>query len=481
MLPVKQNLYLNYAVLFVLIYFVVFAKLGDFPFRFWDESMFAVNAYEMEKNGNYMVPYFDGAIDWRNSKPLLLTWIQTGFIKVFGFGELTMRLPSAIAVALSILVLFQFLRKNVDLLFAWIAALILLTSTGYIGVHTGRTGDADALFSLFVLLSIISCANWLLTEKGMYIFLTCIFLSLSFLTKSFAGFIFIPGFALAGIYFQKKAIAKIFKTWHFYAGTIVIMLVLIFIFYVRDLYQPGYLASTFQNDAGRFFNDADNHTQGWDFYLQHIFYERYLFWTIPFFFGLILIQKISEKSQKILAVFATILTFSYLIIISVSTTKLYWYDMPIYPLMACISAIPICLILNYSVEKSKQIRLIIVMIALFFIPYRKMFFDSQSQKMPYGDRVTEMTSLYLHHQIKHNQQENLTVFHHGYAGSLLCYKYMYADRGKELTIKYAADFHNGEVVFVSNENLKKEIYSIYNLDTISVFETGIFVRINCAK
>jgi 4-amino-4-deoxy-L-arabinose transferase-like glycosyltransferase len=39
-------------------YFVVFAKLGEFPFRFWDESMFAVNAYEMDKNGNYMVPYF---------------------------------------------------------------------------------------------------------------------------------------------------------------------------------------------------------------------------------------------------------------------------------------------------------------------------------------------------------------------------------------------------------------------------------------
>jgi len=67
---------LHYLILIVLIYFVVFFKLGSFSFRLWDESMFAVNAYEMKQSGNYMVPYFDGEVDWGNRKPLLLTWIQ---------------------------------------------------------------------------------------------------------------------------------------------------------------------------------------------------------------------------------------------------------------------------------------------------------------------------------------------------------------------------------------------------------------------
>jgi hypothetical protein len=59
----------------------------------------------------------------------------------------------------------------------------------------------------------------------------------------------------------------------------------------------------------------------------------------------------------------------------------------------------------------------LILAGIFIIPYRKMFFESQSHKMPYGDRVTEMTSLYLHHQTKQNLEENITVFHYGYAGS----------------------------------------------------------------
>ena len=232
--------FLNYLILILLIYFVVFFKLSSFSFRLWDESMFAVNAYEMEKSGNYMVPYFDNEVDWRNSKPLLLTWIQVGLIKMFGFSELTMRLPSAIAVAFSILMLFNFLRTKIDLLFAWIASLILLTSVGFIGFHTGRTGDTDSLLSFFLLATCIYFLKWLLEDKPKFVLISILFFSLAVMTKSFAAFLFIAPLISFGIYFLRDKFFNLFKSSQFYIGLVFFILSLILVFYVREMYQPGF-------------------------------------------------------------------------------------------------------------------------------------------------------------------------------------------------------------------------------------------------
>jgi 4-amino-4-deoxy-L-arabinose transferase-like glycosyltransferase len=476
----KQNA-LNYLILLVLIYFVVFAKLGDFPFRFWDESMFAVNAYEMEKNGNLMVPFFDNEVDLRNTKPLLLTWIQVGFIKLFGFSELTMRLPSAIAVSASLLALFSFLKRQVDLRFAWISSLILLTSTGYIGLHTGRTGDADALFSFFILMMSLQFANWMLNNKGLNLLLCFIFLSLAVLTKSFAAFLWLPGLLLTALLVDKSRFIRAFKISHFYVGLFVLIASLGVVFGIRELYQPGYINLALSNDASRVLLNADNHQQGWDFYLEQIFYHRFLFWSIPFVIGLILIQKILKPELKKLATISILLLTSYFILISISTTKLFWYDMPLYPFLACVAAIPIYVLFSQFFEVSSGSKYFAALILIFIIPYRKMFFESQSHKMPYGDRVTEMTSLYLHHQTKQNLEENITVFHYGYAGSALCYTYMYADQGKELKIKYEPQFSLGEKVFVSHENLIQVLNSKYETHTLETFETGVLVNIVSLK
>ena len=49
---------------------------------------------------------------------------------------------------------------------------------------------------------------------------------------------------------------------------------------------------------------------------------------------------------------------------------------------------------------------------------------------------------------------------------------------KNLKITYSPDFKSGEKVFVGNDSLKNYLITHFPLDTISVFETGIFVKIN---
>ena len=140
-------------VLFAILFFIVFLKLGSFQMRWWDESMFAVNTYEMMHNGKYFSNYYDGVPDVTNTKPPLINWLQILFVKIFGYNETSIRLPSAFAAAITILLVFNFISKRFSLTWAWISALILLTSPGFIGFHTARTGEADSLLTMFLCLS----------------------------------------------------------------------------------------------------------------------------------------------------------------------------------------------------------------------------------------------------------------------------------------------------------------------------------------
>src|SRR5690606_9717613 len=99
----------------------------------WDEARLAINAYEMSQNGNLIVTYFDGAPDMWNTKPPLLIWIQALFIKMFGFNELAIRLPSAIAALFTCVVILIFSEKYLkNFWFGFIAVVVLVTSQGYI-------------------------------------------------------------------------------------------------------------------------------------------------------------------------------------------------------------------------------------------------------------------------------------------------------------------------------------------------------------
>ncbi|MBI3133060.1 MAG: glycosyltransferase family 39 protein [Bacteroidetes bacterium] len=466
----------HYALLLTCIYLVVFLKLGSFPFRFWDESMFVVNACEMEKSGNYMVPFFDHAVDWRNSKPLLFTWIQVGFIKIFGFNELAMRLPSALAVAGSVLMLFHFLRKRMGLLFAWTAALILLTSQGYITYHTGRTGDADALLSFLLLATCICYLKWLPDTNWKFLGLSLFFFGLAVMTKSFAAFLIVPALLGFALFYLKTRFLQVFSSGYFYLGFAFVLLSLFVVFPLRELYQPGFLTYTFSHDAGRLGTIIELHDHGWDFYLESIFYHRYSTWTLAFLLGGILIFTVKEKPLRTVGLFSLVFSLGYLVLISVSTTKLVWYDMPLYPFMAIISAVPVYLLLNQFFAAKSVFMTVAVIFVLFFIPYRRQFFAAQNNAFAPGDQKEELTSLFLFDQLKTGHANDLTVYHHGYQGSLLCYKYRYADLGYTLRITYTPDFKTGELVFVGNDSLKNELLLNLPVDTVTTFYHGLLFR-----
>ncbi|HRH84480.1 MAG TPA: glycosyltransferase family 39 protein, partial [Bacteroidia bacterium] len=152
-------------VLMLFLYFPLFLHLQKESVFLWDESRLAWNAIEMSKNNNFIVTYFEGKPDLWNTKPPLLVALQALNIKVLGVNELALRLPSAIAAFITCIVLFYFLKKQTNQMWlGFFAAMILVTSQGYVNYHCSRTGDYDSLLILFTTLFCLSFFNYLHTK-----------------------------------------------------------------------------------------------------------------------------------------------------------------------------------------------------------------------------------------------------------------------------------------------------------------------------
>jgi len=119
-----------------------------------DEPRFAEASREMRARGDYVVPYFNNG--YRFDKPPLTYWAQVACYRVFGENDFAARLPSALAAAFTVLVVYGFGTRLYGAGVGWGAALIFLTSL-QVSMHA-KGAVADMLMVLFFTLSM--WAGW---------------------------------------------------------------------------------------------------------------------------------------------------------------------------------------------------------------------------------------------------------------------------------------------------------------------------------
>lgn len=479
MIKKNINIYYHILALGILIYFVVFLKIDSFSMRWWDESLFAVNTYEMIHNGKYFSAYFDNLPDIYNTKPPLINWCQIIFVKLFGYTELALRLPSAIAACFSIIVLFIYIAKKINLIWAWLSALILLTSSGFINFHTARTGDSDSLLTFFLLVGNICFINYCLHSKKRDIFIFFIFISLAFATKMFAALLFMPAYFV--ILIQQKKLKEFTLNWVSLIGVTLFFSSSIVLFYLRELDTPGYLRETLFRDAGRFFNVIENHKEPVFFYIDNLFKSRFSLWSVLFIIGSSFILFSKNKIEKKILPSMLLLIFVYLLIISISITKLEWYDMPIYPYLSVIAAYPLFLLIKNFNDKENSFAIIptlFFIVTMFFYPYYIMFEKSQGNTISNGEKLLEANERYIFKKNRENKNlDDLKVYYSGQKSSLLFYKYKMAEKNQKLELVNNGLFKANDKVLVSNDSLKKELANKYKFLIIDSYDNAQVLQI----
>lgn len=324
--------------LLILCYIIFFRHLGEFTIRLWDEGRNAVNALEMVKNKNIFITYFNGVPDMWNVKPPLHIWLVAIFFKLFGVSELTLRLPSAISATLIVLIIYIFSLKVLKN--RWIGllgSLIILSSMGFPDIHIGRSGDYDALLTLFTFLGSIFTFIYFQNFNKKYLYYAGLFWTLAILTKSVAGLLLIPGIILFSV-FDKK-ILKLIKQPSFWKTFLLLILTIGIYYGGREILNHGYLKAVLNEEIlGRYQKDIGSGGSNFWYYWNLMASFRFQKWIYFVPISILAFFFTKEKIIKQFIFYAYLLVISYFIIISKSETRQLWYDAQLYPLASLLVA-----------------------------------------------------------------------------------------------------------------------------------------------
>ena len=122
----------------------------------WDEALYAMSAWEMAESGDWIGVRMFGNLDYSNTKPPLNVWLLALAFKTFGRSLSSLRLVPALSAWLTVVALVVWSRRLFGPPVALLAGTVLATTFGFLHVHSGRTANTDALFTLLVTLVAIT-------------------------------------------------------------------------------------------------------------------------------------------------------------------------------------------------------------------------------------------------------------------------------------------------------------------------------------
>lgn len=349
----------NFILLFLFGWMVLalFLHLDDMSVEIYDEARRAVSASEMAAGeANWLVPTYNGAPDHWGTKPSLLVLCQAFWMKFLGVGELAVRLPSALAtLALCFLLTWWGRRDWGGALAGAMGALVVLCNWQFMGNHGARTGDFDAMLMLFLTAQVVFFYRWVIDDRLRWLWLAGLAVLLAGLTKGVAGGFFLPGIGL-WLLATGEGRKRLFRPalYGIIGGAIVLVLGY---YFLRNSVDPVYLEMVKANElGGRFASTNEGHRHPFWYYLENLVKDRamshLLALLVPavlfFFWKKGVVAKVAteiastsppprgegmEERRPSPALLTSIVALTFMLVISVAATKLYWYKTPVLPLL----------------------------------------------------------------------------------------------------------------------------------------------------
>ena len=429
----------------------------------WDESRNACNAIEMLHNGNCIVTCYDGKPDLWNTKPPLLIWMQAASMKLFGTNELALRLPSAIAGLLTILLIVLFVsRYYKNYYWGLLSGMILATMGGYIRYHITRTGDYDGLLSLFTTLSVLAFLLWMEhPEKKRYIYITATGFMFAILTKSAQGIIIAAPMLLLVVTSKNRRVFPSNK--HLYIAAIACLLPVTVFVVLREWMSPGYIQAALYNDiTGRYFSVIEGHEGDTFYFLRILFSFGAYFWIWLLLAAPPFIMVSTEKSQNKTLIFRLFLiALIFLLIASFSKTKGPQYIVSLYPLIALICGYVVysAAINTYElIHKNRwAVPAVSILILLtFMMPFRFVMEQNKKETLNLYDK--ESFGYFIK---KCPEYRHYYVLHDGYNAALIFYAHKYNRENYRIVLSEDTNFSVGDTVMICEQSMITKLKATY--------------------
>jgi len=309
-----------------------------------DETRYAEIPREMIESNDWVVPHFNGLRYFE--KPVLGYWVHACSLVLFGENNFAIRLPSALSVGLSALLIYMLIfkvlkkrEKEKDQI-SIVAAFIFLSSFEVFTIANSPV--LDNLFSFFLTASIVSFyfaseASKQSGKEKWFLILSGIACGLAFLTKGFLAFA-IPVIVLAPYLIWQKRYIDLFRmTWLPILSAIIVALPWSILIHLRE---PDYWRFFFWHEHIRRF--LAHNAQHKRFFLYFFFSSPGIF--LPWFFlipsAIIgLKEKLKPGNSEARLVRFSICWFVFpFLFFSFSHGKLLTYVLPCFPPFAILMA-----------------------------------------------------------------------------------------------------------------------------------------------
>ena len=165
----------------LLLGYMLFHNLGKGYLIQTDEAYHATNAYEMLKEGNWLVNIYRYTTDYFNSKPPLCLDLMILSYKLFGVSGFAARFPSALGGMLTFIIIVSFLLYKKDIYSAAVFPALFCSCTGLFTYHMYRAAEMDSIYNLFFVIAMLSLQ--LIKENYAFMYVYGIALGLAFMCK----------------------------------------------------------------------------------------------------------------------------------------------------------------------------------------------------------------------------------------------------------------------------------------------------------
>lgn len=450
-------------------------KLESSPIKIWDEARYAVNAFEMQHSTNPLIVTFEGKPDYWNAKPPMAIWLMHLSFKVFGYSELGVRMPSVLAGIFILIILIVYSKKVLGGYLPGIfSALAIASTTGIVRYHGTRTGDVDALLTLFITFYALSYFAFLMSGKKHRTLLISMFgigVLFAFLTKGVAALIPIPGLLI--ISFLYNNYKTVFTSKYLYLTTITVVVLGVGYYLLRNYYDNYYIKAILNQDIGMFSNEKSFKNFGFYYYKKQII-DQY-FYPLAYYLPISLFLSFFTKNDKLKKTmhFATIFFVVFIFVHSLSNTKNNWYDLPAYPFMALLFGGSLQIVyellqpklIGYSALK-KYFLLILFTFLIFYYPYSKRI---ESFKPPKRIYEKEWEGQYMRHLKNHRPDiVKYTVSSYKvWPDQIIFYRNIYnQEYNLDISIKKNMKFSPGELVLTCHQASRDYINEHYQFEII---------------
>jgi 4-amino-4-deoxy-L-arabinose transferase-like glycosyltransferase len=302
-------------------------RLGQQSLADWDEAIYARISREVVETGRWLTLHWEGRPYLR--KPPVFMWTTAALFGLFGVTEFWARAASALSGVGVVLLTFAIGRRVYGPQAGLLAALVLLTS--YQFVVSARFGTTDVMLCLFFLLALYA---YLHVQRGdprwwLVVWLAC---GLAVMVKSAAGLL--APFAIAVSVILDRQLGITLRLRVFWLGAAAAA-VLVLPWHVAMLWQHGsafveqYLGHSILERATGVIDDHG----GGRLYYVHRLYRYFYPWVLlaPFALALSVRHALRGSAPVRLLVVAAFLVFG---LFTLAETKLRWYIVPLYPLLA---------------------------------------------------------------------------------------------------------------------------------------------------